>query len=234
MKEHIAVGLAVVLCAAAVLADSEPQARSITVAGEGKVEVEPDYAEIVLAVSITKTEAAEAKAEVDAVFVKLMKIFEELKIKAEDINSTRMYMAPEYRYIKDTMTFQGYEVTRKAHVTLRDIDKLEALLQRAVEAGVTHAHDVSLHHSKEEQLRKQALEKACAAAKNKAEFVATQFAAKVGPVRTIDLAEEWSGRFVALGAADPFAAGGSSPSSYRFGKIEVRADVKATFDLVVQ
>ena len=215
------------MLAGGVWAADEADPRTVTVSGEGIRTVEPEYAEVVFEVEIVRPDPVAAKAEADAVFAKLVRVFAGLKIKDEDINTTRVEVHPKYNYEKDTMVFKGYEVARRAKVTLRKLDDLEGLLKEAVESGVNYVCSVELCHSRRDELKKEAQKTACARAKENAAFLASQFGAELGPIRRVVPSEPYHrGEFVSM-AVSP-----KPESTFKMGRIEIRAEVEAVFDLV--
>ena len=86
---------------------------------------------------------AEARAEVAATVERVLALTRELKIDPKYVNSTRLQVQPEYRWNENDRerVLLGYMVSRQIEVELRDLDKLGALLERAVSAGVNQVGD---------------------------------------------------------------------------------------------
>ena len=128
--------------------------------------------------------------------------------------------------------FKGYEVTRRATVTVRELEKLETLLHQVIESGVNNVSDIELRHSRQAELEDEALKSACAQARDKAAFLAGQFNASLGAVRTIRHRNAKSGDWITMGAADPFGPAPASAPTFEFGRIKLLSDVDVTFDIV--
>lgn len=225
--------VAAMLLAGGVWAAEEPDIRTVTVTGEGIRTVEPEYAEVIFHVEIVRPDPATAKTEADAIFARLMSVLARFKIKEEDINSAPIEVRPKQAYERDSMVFKGYEVVREAKVTLRKLNDLEPLLKLAVEAGVNNVRDIELCHSRRAELEREAQKEACAQAKEKAAFFAAQFGAELGPIRHLIPHAIPGGEFIAMaggGSADPFAS--APESTFKMGRINIRAAVQVVFDLV--
>src|SRR5262245_5977888 len=69
--------------------------RTISVVGVGTVKVEPDSAEIEVAVSVVDKDAAKAKKQVDQAMVNLLELAKQLKISPEDITATGLHLNPQ-------------------------------------------------------------------------------------------------------------------------------------------
>ena len=214
----------------------ETPPRTVSVTGEGFVEVEPDRAEIVLTVEKEKLTTSEAKAEVDAAVVQLLEMMDRMDIPEESVNSTRLRINPMYNHNRGTRTFRGFNVSRQLQVTLKDLDKLEALLEQSVQKGITRINPPRLYHSKEEELKAEARAKASDNAIEKAEALADHFGSELGEIRSVSMqaapvVRPFHDPFGAPRAAMSMEAGGGGSDTLRLGLIKIHAVVYAVFDL---
>ncbi|HEX2252501.1 MAG TPA: SIMPL domain-containing protein, partial [Thermoanaerobaculia bacterium] len=193
------------------------------VTGRGVIEVVPDLAEVSLGVHVRDTELAAAKAAADAAVGRLLALTAELGIAPADVSSTRLSMGPVYSRA-DTPELLGYEVSRGLTVTLRDLSQLDALVDRAVEAGANRQFHVALATSRERELRAQAIDLAVADATAQARRLAEGFGATLGPIETVGPPEP--GQYVVTGMTDSHGTGTFEP-----GTLDIRAMIQATFRL---
>jgi uncharacterized protein YggE len=133
--------------------------RVIHVTGRSTVSANPDTATVELGVFAVDPVAKKAKAVVDQTIAKIVQLARELQVPDTGLITGAVNIEPRYADEHENKML-GYQATRTVTVVLRDIGKLEALLDGAVVAGANRNFDVELTSSKQEQLRQQALEAA--------------------------------------------------------------------------
>lgn len=227
-------------CAAATAqaqtAAGEP-VRSITVAGTGSVTAAPDRARVQLTVQRSNALMETARAEALAVVDRFLALTKKLGIEAKYVRTTSALVNPEYRWEQPSgrQILTGYSVQRQLEVELTDLDKLGALIEGAVSAGVTNVSPPSLYSSKRRDLNRQALAAAATDAEKNARTIAETLGVKLGPLREL----------VAGDAAPPpppvpmprlkvaaMAESMDAAATYEPGSLEYEARVNATFDLL--
>ena len=164
----------------------EPRPRTVNVSGMAEVSAEPDIARVTLGVESRKPTMEAARAEVAATVDRVLALARELKIDPKQVNATRVQVQPEYRWNENDRerVLLGYMVSRQVEVELKDLDKLGALLERAVDAGVNQVGDPMLDSSRRKELEREAMTKAVEDARLNAEALARAAGAKLGAVRT--------------------------------------------------
>ena len=234
MRQLIAMFVGLVFTISVALSQETKQ-RTIAVTGQAEVEVKPDIAEITFDASSTKPEIIAAKSEVDDLLQKLIKVFKELGIEEKDISASRLYISPEYDYEAGRRVFKGHKVTRSAHIRLRDLDKLDALLQKSIEAGAMRVSSFQLLSSEEEHLREEAFRLASAAAKKRAASLAREFGVRIGKVLRIKQFDSRYDAFEFMGELGGFGGYGmaAEPEEPRYlpGRVNISASVAVEFDL---
>jgi len=199
------------------------EVRTISVMGGAQLKVDPDSAEIDLAVTIVDMDVLKAKKQVDTVMSKLLDVAKKMQIAPDDIRATALRVMPQYDYDAGNKLL-GYETTRSLTLTLRDLAKLDQLLNACIEAGVNQIDSIELKTSEEKALKEKALSLAIADAKERAAVIAREFGVEIGKVQTI-LANDNS---VALSLSAPIE-GLSAGGSYQPGKIKVDAGIAVVF-----
>lgn len=149
-------------------------ARTITVTGQGSMEVEPDIAYIQMGIQ-TRAETAQAAQSANAeAFQKLEQVlYETYKLDQQDVQTTAFHVNPEYHYSdKQGPKVVGYVVTHTIQVAYRDLDTIGPLLDAASQAGANQMNGIRFGTEKSEQYEMDVLAKAMANARAKAEVIA--------------------------------------------------------------
>jgi uncharacterized protein YggE len=217
--------------AAAALAPVSSQAaenieKLVTVTGEGMVAAVPDNAVIRIGVSSQgKTARAASDANAKDMGVVLAAI-KESGIADRDIQTTSLSLQPLYDPNRTGgARLIGFQMNNHVTVKIRDMDKLSAVLDRAIAAGANEMSGIEFVVSEQAKLLDQARAAAVADARRKAELYANAAGMKVG--RVMAISEE--------GAAPPsrsFApmarAGGAAIAP---GEQTLRAVVTVSYEL---
>jgi len=173
------------VCASAM---AEEQNRTITVTGTGTAEVKPDQA--TLRMSIVAREATLAAAQKSAadVTTKVLKMTDRMHIDRDQVDTTGASVRPDYRWNRDKeeQEFHGYIAERQISVVIKDLERLGAVIEGAVGAGVNQISPLHLDSSKRRQTYRKALRAAAADAKENASQLADTLSAKLGQVISIN------------------------------------------------
>lgn len=176
----------VILAAALACVSAQAADKLVTVNGEATVAVAPDAAVIRIGVTSTGKTAREAS---DANASKMTAVFSAIKdsgIAERDIQTSRLSLQPQYDPNKSgTARLLGFQVTNQVTVKIRDIDKVPAILDRAIGAGANEMSGIEFIVSEQSKLLDQARDDAIADAHRKAELYAKAAGVKLGPVAAI-------------------------------------------------
>ena len=231
------VALAGGLTAAPALAQSDDgPSRTISVQGEGTVNVAPDRAVVRFGV-VSEAETAEAARSQNAdAAARSMNAVRDLGIPDNRIRMEALQLQPRREYNPETRQREekGYEATRQIVVNVDSLDRLSVLVTRVVQEGANRLSGIQYDLSDRDAVRNDALREAAEAAQAKADLLATALGASLGPVQQI---REQSFSFprpmmrmeaAAMKTADQAAP---QPDAYAAGEIEVSASVQVTFAL---
>ena len=136
--------------------------------------------------------------------------------------------------------FIGHFVRNSLSVTLSDPAKVEELVTRVLQAGVNYIHGIDFETTEFKKHREKAREMALLAAREKAEKMAAVLGQKVGAPLQINEGywSSWSGWGYRGGQGVIQNAMQNAPSApedtgdtVALGKIAIRANVSATFEL---
>ncbi len=158
--------------------------NGIRVTGTSKVSVVPDMARFTLAINEQGDNLVSIKSSVDAKTAKVVGLCKKLGVETKDITSSEVSIHPQYNY--QTKKFLGYEVSREIKVTLKDLKNYTALVNGAIESGITTIRNIILDTSKRDELGLKALAAASNSAKTKAMILAKSNGVTLGDVISID------------------------------------------------
>lgn len=196
--------------------------HSIVVAGQGTVSARPDRAQLSFGVS---SDAKSASAALRANAAEMTKVIAALKsqgIAAADLRTDLVSLSP--RYSQNGETVVGYTATNSVTATVRNLAKIGAIIDAAVDAGANQVSGPNLVRSSAASLYRAALRGAIADARGKARTIA---AASGLHIRRITDVSESS----AAPSPTPLAAKASADVStpVETGSTLVEATVTVTF-----
>lgn len=220
-------------CAGPVVADT-PLPRLINVTGEGDLKAMPDMAYVTLGVEARKPSLAEARAQATATVERVLALTRELEIDPKQVDSSQLQVQPEYRWNeKDSQrVLLGYVVARQVEVEVRDLEKLGALLERAVSAGVNQVGGARLDSSKRKQLEREALALAVEDARQDAEALARAAGVRIASVFSLSASVAVpfvQAKYQERGLMSAQAA--DAAETYEPGEMKFVASVNAQYEL---
>lgn len=161
--------------------------RTITVIGEGSVKIQPDVARANIGVetfgATVKVATSQAATTMDAVLAALKK----QGIAEKDIQTTGYGVWAERNSGPDGNVSDKviYHVNNNVSVTIRDLTKVGAVLDSAIEAGANSIYGVSFSIAEPRELEAEARSKAIANALAKAKELAQLSGVQVGDVVSV-------------------------------------------------
>ncbi len=183
---------------------------TISVTGEGKVQIAPDIAE--MSFGVTTGVLPTAKAASDKVAADMNKILAAVKaqgIDDKDITTESFYLNPSYDWSDGRQRLRGYEATQSLRVKVRDLEKVGDVLTAATDNGANQAGGISFTLEDPEGKKDEARTKAIASAKEKAEKLAAQLGQTLGDVQSFN--ENGGGWYPpVMYAREAYAVGGGA------------------------
>ncbi len=183
MLVRAAAALAVLIAAAvpAAAQQAEPSRPRITVTGEATVSVEPDIAQIRAGVTSDAKTAREA-AEINAkAMTAVMAAVKNLGIGERDVQTSRYSIQPTYEsgpQARNRLT--GFQATNSVLIKVRQIDKIDDLIDTLIAAGANTMGGIELLVSEPSKHLDEARREAVADARRKAELYAGAAGVKLG------------------------------------------------------
>lgn len=163
-----------------------PAGPHVVTSGTASVDAVPDIATLAIEVSVSSQDAVQAKKQVDERVAQYFDFLQKNAIDKKDISAANLRTQPEYDYLKTGgSVLKGYRAVRQVQVTVRQLDKLNELLDGALKSGLNEIRAVELGVADPEVYRQQARQKAIENAIRQAASLAQGFKAKLGPVHSI-------------------------------------------------
>jgi uncharacterized protein YggE len=160
--------------------------NTITVSGTGEVYAKPDLALTSFSVRTEKKEVAEAMTENTKKMNAVINSVKEEGVEAKDLKTTSFNIYPRYEWQGKTEFYPngrrvliGYEVKQSLEVKIRDMEKIGTIIRKVTDAGANQIGNLQFTIDQEDELKKQAREKAVKEAKEKAKELASQLGVKL-------------------------------------------------------
>jgi len=171
--------------AMSVQANELPDGPHIVTSGMASVDAVPDIATLAIEVNVAAKDAASAKKQADDRVAQYLSFLEQNGVAKKDIASANLRTQPDYDYKDGKSILKGYRAVRTVQVTLRQLDKLNSLLDGALKAGLNEVRSVSLGVAQPDQYKDKARKAAIDDAVHQAKELAAGFNAKLGPVYSV-------------------------------------------------
>lgn len=169
-------------------ADDAKLVRTISVNGTGEVRAVPDLATITLGVMSSAETAADALAANSKSMTDVMALLKQSGIEDRDVATSNFSVSPRYDYGQggnQPPKLIGYDVSNTVTVTVRKIDAMGGLLDKAVSAGSNQMYGISFSVSKPDALLDSARKNAVADARRKAEIYAAAGGFALGDIISV-------------------------------------------------
>jgi uncharacterized protein YggE len=232
MKLYIALFNLICLTGFAFAQDKLPP-RVVRVVGTAEVKVVPDRAVIDLGVEKQDPNAAAAKAATDKAARQILAALRSNGIDEKDMQTTYLALRPE-SYTRKGARISYFVAEETLSITVRDISKIDTLLDALVRAGGNRISSVSYETSDLRKYRDQARDLAVRAAREKATALAQALGQDVGKAYSIDETADF-GFSAGLQANSSFSYYGGRDKapgpSLAPGQKTISASVTVSFDL---
>ena len=233
MKKLIAiiVALVMLLSSAAALAETK-----ITVNGTGEVRVSADTAIISLGVNARDKDVLKAQQQVNETIAAIRAALIEQGVKEENINTDFINIYPLYDYSNDQEQLAAYNASSTLAIKVTDMESVGALIDVCFAAGANTLNGISFSASDTEEAKTEAMKKAVADAKKKAEILAEASGVKITGIEIISEGGVYSyqnnvGNVYARGMDDVVEeAEADAGTVVQSAKLIVSASVSITFE----
>lgn len=169
-----------------VMAGELPDGPHVITSGHASIEAPPDLARLSIEVTTSAKTSAQAKSQVDKRVAQYFDFLRKQGIEKKDIDAANIRTQPEYDYAKGNKpSLKGYLATRSVQVTLRDLNKLNDLLDGALAANLNEIRSIELGVAEPEEYRQKARQAAIEDATKRASVLAQGFQSNLGQVYSI-------------------------------------------------
>jgi uncharacterized protein YggE len=219
----------------------------ITVTGEAVVNVKPDKIVIRFGIETSDADIGIAKKKNNEILKKAVAAIKERGVPEKEIQTDYLSIEPRWKDNYNQGNFLGYFVRNNLAVNLTETEKVEQLVTQVLQAGVNYIHGIDFQTTEFKKYREQARELALAAAREKAEKMASVLGETIGaPIQINEnpggspwgYYSSWSGwgygRSQGMMQNVVQNVGGDSgeiSDTIALGKISIRASVSVTFQL---
>ncbi|MCS5968503.1 SIMPL domain-containing protein [Klebsiella variicola subsp. variicola] len=156
-----------------------PDGPHIVTSGTASVAAVPDIATLAIEVNVAAKDAASAKNRLTIV-LRNTSLPRKERYCEKDINSANLRTQPDYDYQNGKSILKGYRAVRTVEVTLRQLDKLNGLLDGALKAGLNEIRSVSLGVAQPDAYKDKARKAAIDDAVHQAQELAAGFPQQAG------------------------------------------------------
>jgi len=222
--------LAPPLAAAEQLPQAPPAPRTIRVSGDAHVMVRPDVAVLFTGVEATGKDLARVTKDASAQMRRVLGALAGAGVPEKDVQTTRHDVRVERPWEKGRLgPITGYTVADEVRVTVRDLDKLGAVMERVLAAGSNSLRSLSFERDEPTPERARALAQAFGVARVKAEALAKSAGVTLGEVLSVSESVQ-QGPVVPLFRARMVSeeSGGAPVSA---GELEIAGAVEVTFGI---
>ncbi|WP_083698217.1 oxidative stress defense protein [Shewanella sp. UCD-KL21] len=197
--------------------------------GVSQIKIEPDMANITVQVSLTKDDAKQAKVAVDQAVANFIKRLAAAGVEKSAIESANLSIQPQYHYpSQQPKELVGYRANRQVIVTIKQLPKLNDILDSALEEGINQVQHISLSSSNQTAAIEQARQAAIKDAKQKAQSLAQGFERELDGLWKISYLTQQPVQPVMMRMA---AMQSDVAESYQYGQVSVEERVEVTYKL---
>lgn len=186
----------------------------ITVHGHGRVEVEPDRAELQLAVSRVAAQPSGAFQEAREAVSAVKAALQAAGIPNDAVELSRLRLSAVYEYSNNRQRLTGHEASADITAAIKDVNATDGIIIATIDAGANAVQSLVFDTTRRAELEEAAQRAAVADALRKASVFADAAGVTIGTV--VDLEESgpggpapFAGKMLMAESADPAFVSGS-------------------------
>ena len=209
--------------------------RTITVVGEGVVNVEPNVARTNIGVEIVRSSVEEATAENSRIVDMLLATLLELGIEEHDLqtNSFNVYAENFGMDASTSDTEVQYRVSNMVTVIIRDLDRIGEVIEAAITAGANNIFGIEFLLDDATAARSEARKLAVEAANANAQELAALTGVQVGRILSISEVIGGTGGFYNNSISTlQLGVGGAERTPIQLGQLRLAMQLQITYELV--
>lgn len=201
---------------------------TFNVSGEGKVSAAPDVASVSVGIQGSGPTVKAAQEQINSVINKVSEAIKAQGVEAKDIKTQNYNINPEYDY-SGPQRIKGYLANTNLSVKVRQIDKVNLIIDAATGNGANQVGGVSFNIDDKTKLENEARKLAVDEAKAKAENAAKIAGFKLGKI--INYSENFGGFPVPIRAMGSLNAVSEKATQIEPGSSEVTVNVTLSYEI---
>jgi|GEM_PF-170506 len=128
----------------------------VTVTGTGEIMASPDMVTIMVEVVKNDGSPVDASADARKAMNTVLAAARRVVPLASDLKTTRISINPEYEWTDGKRKFRGYVASQSLEITLRELSRLDSLLEYVNKSSFTSMGNLAFGHSKSDSLTREA------------------------------------------------------------------------------
>lgn len=157
--------------------------------GNGAIDAQPDYAQVLIEVRTEGKDVSQAQQENAIIMNRVIGSLVALNIPREAIQTTVYTISPNYDYIEGRQVFRGFEVQNAITVQIADISRAGTVIDTAIQNGANHVSSIQFKIEDSDAYYQRALQMALINAIEKAKTMAETMRIALDPI-PIEMIEE--------------------------------------------
>lgn len=150
--------------------------------GTGKVTIKPDIAYVNAGIRVQSQSVKSAQEQINTIINKVSQSVKSLGVDGKDIQTTNYSVNPDYDYTQGSQKIKGYQASTTLAIKVRDIDKINSIIDSATQAGANEISGISFDVDDKQKAENEARQKAVDEAKKKAQDVSKIAGFKLGRI----------------------------------------------------
>lgn len=163
--------------------------REIIVTGNGAIDAQPDYVQVLIEVRTEGKDVSQAQQENAIIMNRVIGSLVALNIPREAIQTTVYTISPNYDYIEGRQVFRGFEVQNAITVQIAEISRAGTVIDTAIQNGANHVSSIQFKIEDSDAYYQRALQLALVNAIEKAKTMAETMRIALDPI-PIEMIEE--------------------------------------------
>lgn len=205
---------------------------TLSTTAEGRVSVSPDMISLALSVYNRAQTSKEAYDSVNIWVAALKKILKESGVADVDVQTTGIFLNPEYNYVDGTQKPNGFSATHSLSVKIRKLSDANTLLDKVTEIANVQIQSVTYDLDKKDPVYTEARKLAIEKAREKAEEMAKVSGVKIKKVQSLSEGSQNNSYPLPYQNAKVMSAGvADSTTSLSPGQLEYTVNISATYEL---
>lgn len=213
--------------------NSLPANGTIQTVAEWKVTVAPDIVNLSLAIANRAPTSKEAYTNVNTGITALRKILKEAGVADADIQTTSIYMSPEYNYDNGKTIPNGFSATHNLSVKVKKIDGVNTLLDSIASVSDVQIQGVSYDLWDKEKVYTEARKLALEKARGKADEIAKVTGVSIKKVQSVSESgtPNITPMYQNYKAMDMAVGAGMNSTSLAPGQLEYTVSMNVSYEL---